>query len=680
MKNLDLILVENSLVNIVTKSNGGITKTTLGTITANLAYYGYTLSKKAYQVLINMTDDEATAWWANVDVMLKELTGDNRDMDRFVVYKNFPKEVLEMSECEYWIKQIFMYLGFPKDLFTEEELDREEMNEKLSLKVLHLANKDSLVNILNNLLLSPVAWTEEQFKNVLALMVNVKESVDFSSIKFKENLINLLKVGLKEDIFIPLSSATDILRLATGLSDGDITLNENSRFVNFKRKVRRQLLEMLEKTSNLEDDLTRYKGKWKRLFEKLHPSDYKLPRVNDAYDKLYNNKLKSFNSKIEAYIDAGDVKVFGPLASRPGEFMRRLNKLITVFGMTAADNFISILDKLTVHQLLKIRKYLETVNDRKFKTIAPKGNWTKLQILPNDVNIDSNIQGKILNSINEVLRTKFDIKVKLDESAKNVKLQTNESDLTPYGRGTVFNIPENIKFIRTASYWKKVDRHTTWYDNGWNFFNENWYNEGTCCWNATNFKSGSSIFSGDPVNSTEMKGRACQMVDLYIDKLVAKGIRYAVWNVLCYSKESFNKAEDVFAALQWGEDPQKGKLFEPSRCQLAFPIKGDNLTKYVAYIDLVERKLVYMDANLYGDVSSANNNGPLMSEKMPAFVEYLNTLPSVWDLFDTVQDDSGVPVMYSDENIELKEGQKAYVFKPINENNDFEQLKLSNYL
>jgi hypothetical protein len=76
-----------------------------------------------------------------------------------------------------------------------------------------------------------------------------------------------------------------------------------------------------------------------------------------------------------------------------------------------------------------------------------------------------------------------------------------------------------------------------------------------------------------------------------IDELAEAGVRWAVWNLLCYSRVSLDRAKEVFAALQWGERPEEGKLFEPARCQLAFPVKGPQFTKYVAMLDVARRRL-----------------------------------------------------------------------------------------
>ena len=443
----------------------------------------------------------------------------------------------------------------------------------------------------------------------------------------------------------------------------------------------------MESSTNLAEDMMRYKGKWKWLMYALHPGDYanQFPGVCEAYNALYNGKIRTFNSEVEVGIAGKNEAVIELLVTRPGEFMRRLNKVVSLFGMKAAMAFSGVLGKLSVSQLLKIEKYVEGYNLRIYRTIAPKGNWNKLQVLlresvamPLDVKdfLLKKIRKEVAERVGKVVGS-----VNLDDRAKMVKLQTNDSELSPYGRGTVFPIPENIKFIRSASYWENKSYGNTWFDNGWNFFGENWEVKGTCAWNATSFGYKSAIFSGDPTNSKEMEGKGCQMIDLYLDKLEEKGVRYAGWNILCYSHIKFKDATDVFAALQWGEDKQKGKLFEPSRCQLAFPLDGDSLTKYIAYIDLKERKLVYMDANFRGNTQSASTNESIVAEIMPAFEEYLYSLPSVHDLFKNLpHSDDGVTVAYDDKDISLKDDESAYVFKPLNEKNSYTQLNLSELL
>ncbi len=81
----------------------------LGTIFSNLSHYGFILSLKATQKLMELDDKGLAAFWKRVEPALAYVSGADRNMAEFVVYKNFPKEVLEMSLAEYWTNQILMY-------------------------------------------------------------------------------------------------------------------------------------------------------------------------------------------------------------------------------------------------------------------------------------------------------------------------------------------------------------------------------------------------------------------------------------------------------------------------------------------------------------------------------------------------------------------------------------------
>lgn len=667
----------NSITSILLRNNyvdfnveGGTTKASIesiSTVLMNLEYYGYRLTAPVYKVINNLSEDGLAEWWKSLEIELRSVTGDDRNIGDFVVYKNFPEEVLKKSEAEYWIPQILMYWGFPASVFTEEVEPRDGMNpaERKS-KALHLADDKTLQSILNSLVSSGAKWKRLEQEDTLFLSNRVDLSVDFSKFGFKENLVCIVKSYLKEGrAGVSVSTATDVLRVAAALCDGDVSLKENAKF-RFNRSTRRFLLSSLEGCGSIEEDFARRKVKFKKLMKALRVGDYAplYPRVRRAYDKLYNGKIETFNSKVERLIKEKNAEVFDLLEHRPGEFARRIVHLIDVFGTTAVASFIGPVSGLTVNQMLMLRSHLESANDRTKRIFAPKGDWSKAQL--GDVRpVRANLAKKLIDIINTEIARKVPAVKQLDPECSSVKIPTNGSDEGSYTRGTVFDIPDNVKFIRTASYWENSGR-TSWFDNGWNFFDDNWKGRGACCWNHNQNTKG-AFFSGDPVNSKEMKGRAAQLIDIYPEKLRASGIRYAVWSVLCYSGIKFSEATDVFAALQWGEDPQKGKLFEPSRCQLSFQLKGDYKTKYVCVLDLKTMQMTYIDANLGGSTSSAQSNNQMLSEKLPVYMETMKSIPSIYDLFKhSVDEENGEGrILYTDEGIEFEDKETAYVFKKI---------------
>jgi hypothetical protein len=719
MMNNQKILVANNFISIPAPASvvdAAIAKdiSLVTTLVSNMAYYGFVPSMEAVEALQKLSKDELASFWKSTEATLKELTGASKNMDQFVVYKNFPKEVLEKSQAEYWMAQILMYWGLPNELFTQKAEAREPMLEKMKLKVLALAPANALEKILSNLKANSSRWSDTQTDHAKYLVGALKvKSLNVDEFSFKENGIvlanQMLKsatpmelpqtalsaalkkkgiapkaIVLKEIVDVQMSNATDVLRLAAAMSEGDVSLREKVRFKKFKRNERKFLLEMLENSKNLVEDCTLRPEVWKKLLACLHPGDYNFANVKKAYDILYRDDFITFNGKVDAGVKQKDTSALKLLQTRPGEFVRKLHHMYGLFGMEAINAFVPVIEKLKTIQLLKLDSYVLTINNRNQLIYPPKGNWTKAQFAMNKkAQFSQDAIGILRDAISAELAKRLDAKfpdgVDLDLDVDNIKLQTNDQKLANYGRGTVFSIPENMKFIRTASYWAQQGYGNTWFDNGWNFFDSNWNPVFTCCWNSTNHNEQGAVFSGDPTNSKDLKGRACQMIDLYLDKLEAAGVRYAVWNILCYSHVSFDQAEEVLATLQWGEEPQKGNLFEPSRAQMVFPLKGNSMTKYVAYIDVAERKLVYMDANFAGNVQTAVYNAQGVSEKMPAFVEYLKSLPSVADLFSHAKKGS-MPVWFADEGKSIEVDGKAFVFKPMNPENKFKQVDLSEIL
>lgn len=688
------ILARNNLVRVQTPTKSAkATFRELVTVLNNVSYYGYGVSTAVYEKLADLSSGQLRIWWKDIEPILRKLTGDDKNMGDFVVYKNFPAEVLEMSEAEYWFKQILMYWGFPPRFFTQEEIPREAFPESLPVRVLHFADENSCQYILDSLLSCPARWKPQQQKDVFNLCIMLR--VNLSNISFKENMVVLASHLMEKGVSVEVDTATDVLRLAVAMSDGDFSLRENSRLTRFSRPQRRFMLGLLNTCENIEEDFARRPERFKRLLAKLHPGDFSFTRVQSAYDKLYRGELPAtFSGRLEAALLRKSPAALQLLKQRPGEFARRLRYCIKLFGNRAVIAFCDVVGKLNLTQLLNTRAYLATISNRKYRAFPPKGNWGKVKIFDFDTFKPNGSQVRELIShidleIADRVKKKVPAIRSLDERLEMVRLQTNDGDLASYGRGTEFPIPDNIKFIRSASYWQQPGSRVTWFDNSWNFFGEDWKPVGTVCWNSTRLHVNSrierygytaAIFSGDPVNTNDIKGRGCQMIDLYIDKLIAAGVRYCVWNILCYSNVKFSEAEDVQAVLMWGEKPQSNKIFDPKRIVHSFPLNGDYLTKYIAYVDLQERKIVFMDVAFSGNVHSATANEKNLQDRMPAYVEYLSSIPSVYDLVHHLpQSEDGVPFLYSDENEEIKDG-KAYVFRPSNEANSFEPIDVNSIL
>lgn len=711
---INKVLLKNEFIDIPSVGGVAAKKESFMTIISNLIYFGYIPSNEAFNNLKNYSEEDLVSFWDKYESVFKNVTFTDRDMDSFMVYKNFPKEVMNMSDSEYWFKQILIYFGVPVDYLREKKEKRPELNDIKTLKVLSLSNDNTLIDIFNSNVLKKSVWNDYEKEEVLFLFNYLnKNSVDVSEFGFKENAISMACFAFENNLDLKIKDATDVLRLVAILSEGCLSYINKVRFKNFKKSERVRLLSILDSCNNLKEDFAMRKEVWKKFMYKLHAGDYNFKNVNNAVDLLYKNKIKTFNSIVDNKIKVKDISALEDLGSRHGDFIRRFHKLYEVFGSKAIKKLEVMVGKFETIQILKLKKYIATVNDRNSLIFAPNGNWERAIVIKKDklnikevvpvssenvytgliassnktievskVEIKQNHLTNIIKILNKELKLRMNVKfpngVSLDEKLKDIKIPSNSQTIdVNFGRGTKFDIPENCKTIRTSSYWKAgKGKDTCWFDNSWNFFNEDWKVKGSVCWNNTGFNG--ALFSGDPLSGEDSYGRACQVIDLDIDKLINSGVRYCVWNILCYSEISFNEVEEVLGTLQFADNSLEGEVFEPSRVQLGFPLKGDNLTKYVAYVDLVERKLIYMDANFYGDIRSASSNGTTLSKIMPPFLEYLETLPSIYDIFENLKKGK-TKIIFSDLGVKIKE-KEAYVFRKENKNNDFENIDIANLL
>lgn len=704
-----ILLLQNGFVDMQSGAGREDNHIAIGTIISNMAYFGFAPSKAVVDAMTSLSEQELEMVWAKLSKALKYVTAADRKMGKFVVYKNFPQEVLSMSQAEYWINQIFMYLGLPNDLFTEEEQQRESVYEKIDPRILDLADDSTRLKIYKRLKSQPAEWTVFQKAQATLLSDSLDSGgLDLDDFTHKSNGVELIASAwpdiLNGSRTVSVSTATDVMRIAAALSGVDVSLRKKEKFRKFSRPERRLLVSLLDGAKHIESDFALRTEQWKRLLSFLKPGEFKYDKVKSAYDKLYRSKLRADGSPIELGLLHKDVSVFEALRARPGEFLRRLHKTYAVFGRVAFENFLTIMDKLTVSQLLKLDGYLSTANTRSHYLVTPRGSWSKAKILQNDkVKLSeedlSFIRKAISAEVGKRLRDLYPEGFVVDPRTALVKLQSNGQELAPYGRGTVLEIPDNITFIRTASYWENKSNRNTWFDNGFNFFDEKWEHKGAICWDSVAPFSQDEedddvdpddigvidysadrpcVFSGDPTNVKELNGRACQMIDLYPKKLMAEGVRYAVWSILSYNALPFSNAEEVVATLQWGGDEEANGLFEPSRAQMVFPISGNELTKVVAYIDFVENKLIYLDAGFVSKISSAKQNQSGLAEKMPVILEHLNSIPSIADLFGHAASDGGVPVLFDDKDVDI-DGE-VYVFKRLNDKNDAPQIDVENIL
>jgi len=263
---------------IIVPKKGELSIRILATILKNLEQLGYTLSKDIIDILKTYPVEEAQNFYEWTVQNLKVLVGAN--VSYKPMYPNFPKQVMEASDAELFINAILHYFGdwVGVRIMPEYEVEeRPRLLEKTTLKVIGLGTPADLFEIFINLVGAKSSISESDKEDV-SWFVNrypqMLPNILPEEIPHKENLSYVSGVILHATKNFSLltkyyKTATDVLRLATALSGGDVSLATNSTFTMFRRPDRKFLLGLLDGCKYAVEDMMRYRTKWIRLGEIL---------------------------------------------------------------------------------------------------------------------------------------------------------------------------------------------------------------------------------------------------------------------------------------------------------------------------------------------------------------------------------------------------------------------------
>ena len=527
---------------IVKKGNDQLPVAHLATLLKNLEAYGYTFSQALIARVQTLSKESAKRLYKCLIKDIKEMTGAKRTFKP--MYPNFPKQVMEMSQVELYINAIMHYVTQGKYMPAYETEDRLPLLEKTNLRIIDLGDDADFRLMFTQLMaanssISPtdkedLDWVIRQYQDEVAQMLP-------ATIPMKENLAYitglLLTHTTQSDVLLKnyYKTATDVLRLAVSLSNGDVSLAQVTRFRNFKRGERKLLMGLLAQAGNITEDMLRYKERWIRLGEKLHPSEYKkrFPRVHQAFDVLRNDRtFHTFNSKVEQSLANLDIfKATALLKSRSGEFARRLDHLMRM-ALTPEEwqyilqQFAEVVHQVATPVLLQVRAHFNhRGNTNGLRTFFPKGNVAIVQAIPYqlpDISVAAAL--KVIDICEQALVDRFKAlkplgKVYIDERLKNYLVPFSQRSaskaLRTIVRGSKVAMPTGGDTIRFFIWWKEgqvngrhtgtvdIDLSAVMYDSNWNYLEHISY---------TNLKSAKyqAAHSGDIVSAP--KG-ACEFID-----------------------------------------------------------------------------------------------------------------------------------------------------------------------
>lgn len=630
------------------------------TLQAEVMRLGFLMEQPLLEQLSLLSDDRFEKLYTQVLRTLRNLVGD--DVKYKPMYPNFPKQVMDASLAELYTNAILHYWtwGIWKPEYAGDP--RLAGFEKVKFKVLRLGRESDVPTLLAEILGSNASVTDKDKEIVEFLMKSYPEAELVKAmpkdIPFKENLCTFVANCLEKKLSVlgmsSLKTATDILRVATHLSGGDVSLAANTKFKSFSRERRRLLVTRLNEIIN-DDDVFRHRSKWMRLAHSLHVGDYSkvAPKAFEVISRVRDGDFKyvSFDAKTERWIVEANVSaLITHLSQRPGMFARRLDHLVRSFGKNARtanriiNAFLGVADRVDTRVLMQLFGHFKSrANDISQRLVFPKGSAAKATLVKTPLSaLPEKRVDSLLDGIKTVLEARFAklpalgkcfIDPRLGECPVPLSLRSASDGLEVVGRGTRFDLGEK-NTLRLFIYWKGEDidlsataikaDFTPMYDIAY-----------------YNLKEGEGCHSGD---ITHAPNGAAEFIDLDIKKMLDKGVRYIAMQVHIFRGPDFADHEVCYAGWMTRDKPNKNEIYDPKTVEQKITLTAQGKTAVPVIFDLVERKAIWMDA-LVPD-SSWRNIGSLVVTNRGKVNNAMSTRASVMDILKGSLDLSNKPTLH----------------------------------
>lgn len=603
-------------------SDENVSNDIFATVLKKFEGYGYTFDKELAKVLYALNAEKLKKI---SDVFLEVVRKFKSDNAYTVFYRNFPEEVVNLSEMETYFLQFMHYLiGYlPEDSeVTESEENIEtEPSEFVKLSHLKVVGETEMFDLLKNLLSSNVTLSKINLKDVLTLLkyCDEKETKELmEQIKMKETLMTIAKVQFEKtgSTYAEFSTATDVLRFIALLSGEEL----NSKFIAFKyfkRPELNMLVSKLENVNYLLDDMKRYRKPWRKFFlmNGNRISFEKYPKVKQAADMLFGKfshitKKGKFELSRIRMCEMSDTEFEGFLANfskYSGDYIRNLLSLVNRVSEERIEKvlkyFLVAAKEANTRLLFQVcDRILNVKNGEAGRVVNAKGNWL---VLEETINLSDAVLQKTAEAVNHAILEKLSQKeplgkVWIDESYQNIAMTTSEKDsnssLRPLTRGSVIPYSSEVDTLRFYVAWKNFEGNRVDLDLSAIKFDADFNHLGELAYYSHNQEG--MAFSGD---ITDAPQGALEYIDIFdIEKVKEDGTRYVLMTVRSYNGYTFKEMGTAYAGvleLSKKEAKDKKNLYS-SAVRHGFALSSNTQTVNTLIVDLEENKYVWLDMNL----------------------------------------------------------------------------------
>ena len=594
------------------------------TALSTLRALGYRLSDPAQEAL---TRPEQA--WALVNAAAR-LTSGSPAAEYRPFYPDFPVQVRSASEATLLVNAALHYLGDVvgvRILPDYRPSPRQPLpGDDSALTELGLATAQDLKQIVADLAAQATPFSAQDRADLMALR-------DFGPkraphVAVKENLAVLTATFPGLDFSASYRTVTDVLRLASALAGGDVSLAEPCRFPSFSRAQRRRLLGLLDAIGQVQDardcaeEMGRRCERWKRLARHLRPGDYarRFPRAAALLHQVASGGAEAgFTSRLEEALARRDVEgALRLLATRPGVFARRLNQLLRLCADDAARErvvaeFARVAPEVSLPVLVRLWEYFSSPgpDTLPWRVVAIKAAaGTKTTLIPS-TRRPGPADAEVVRVVEETLRRRAHLgRIAVDQGLYEgytapLGLRSASPGLRTAGRGTRLPLPEG-ETIRFFLHWRDLpenpaeasgpaaaeDRDTRVdLDLSAFFVSEDFTRTEQIAY--YNLRSTAAVHSGDLTSAPD---GAAEFIDVTLAEALRQGWRYAIMTVHSFSHHRLSEVPECWAgAMARGADPQGGEVFEASTVMQRLDLVSPTFNATPFVIDLAERRLIWWD-------------------------------------------------------------------------------------
>jgi hypothetical protein len=548
--------------------------------------------------------------------VLNELVGADKVWKPF--YTNFPDEVFEMSELELYLNAITHYFTAGTWRVEEKTSKKVPTFEKVNFKKIGVCDTNDLVQLFKDILSSNGSITDFDRQVIVFAVKNFgHEWISNVNIKFKETLCFftglLYTEGVKLNKYPAIKTATDVLRIATYFSEGDITLATKTHF-KLKNKQRKFIVKLLEPVIKAEE-VAKFKSEWIALFHHLHIGTFsKSKNCNAVAHQLREEKVRTFNSLIEIAIKNRDHKtLFKLLPQNMGDFGRRLDHIMRtvdaghIVTFFAPENISKVDTRVLVQMLSHFR-----FRNEKMRIVMPKGVTKKAFILPQQDAMPQEILDIVTSNIERELKRRFTEKESLGkvfiaEELKKapipLQMRTASDGLYVMQRGTRIPLDKDKSVLRFFLHWIGND-----IDMSACFLTDNLsYHSAITYYNLKTTNGLRAAHSGDITYAPAPNG-ACEFIDIDLDSITDKSIRYIAMDIRVFSGSNFvNQQANAGWMMRDAVTASRGEIFDAKTVEQRIALSADRQA-VVALFDVQEREVIWLDMEGTSSVMNGGNN------------------------------------------------------------------------